>query len=582
VQGFQGKGLILAPEREPDVKFIRSFVVFMLLVAMPAWAAPSKDLMTRAFEAYQKKEYQQAVELLEKHLAARPDDPDGHYALGLSLNELARYDEALKHIRLCLDQRPDMKSARTSYATVVQHRANELVNEGLLDEALVLVNDAVAFLPEEAGTHFARGAVLFERWRQNEDNNERREAFESWKRCRELQPVSATGEILAGIAAFDSHDYKRAKERFQVARIMRPNNRYAAMWLGLAEAALGNHEEALEQLREAQQMFARNPSLHRYIADIYAMQGHLEEAEREYRAALALKPGDARVHATLGELARRSGRTEMAAEEYALAVQARPTSYAYRFRLGTILREAGRPDQAIQEFLQCRNLPGISELDRAQADMERALILLEQGNRAAAIEAFPEPEEALVRVSRNPRYLLYRAYVGRSHEQRLAAIRQTLDYTGPEAMDLHASAFVAWAELETSRNRRLQALEMLHQAWLRTAPDSARVGWLRERFEDTRTEDIERTEKQVGSLGPLALIDPIKYSERAGYFNRCLEALRTMQLGTPGELLGQAPGSRPVVRTLVPAELDGNLARDVQTTVGPDAWMTLPPSWEQR
>jgi len=55
-----------------------------------------------------------------------------------------------------------------------------------------------------------------------------------------------------------------------------------------------------------------------------------------------------------------------------------------------------------------------------------------------------------------------------------------------------------------------------------------------------------------------------------------------MQLGTPGELLGQAPGSRPVVRTLVPAELDGNLARDVQTTVGPDAWMTLPPSWEQR
>ncbi len=124
MQGFQGKGLILAPEREPDVKFIRSFVVFMLLVAMPAWAAPSKDLMTRAFEAYQKKEYQQAVELLEKHLAARPDDPDGHYALGLSLNELGRYGEALEHIRLCLDQRPDMTSARTSYATVVQHRAN--------------------------------------------------------------------------------------------------------------------------------------------------------------------------------------------------------------------------------------------------------------------------------------------------------------------------------------------------------------------------------------------------------------------------------------------------------------------------
>ncbi|MGI5844548.1 MAG: tetratricopeptide repeat protein [Candidatus Xenobium sp.] len=564
------------------MKFIRSFVVFMLLVSMSAWAAPPKDLLTRAFEAYQKKEYQQAVELLEKHLEARPDDPDGHYAMGLSLNELGRYAESLEHIRQCIDQRPDMKPARASYATVVQHRSNELVNEGLLDEALTLVNDAVAFLPEEAGTHFARGAVLFERWRQNEDNNERLEAFESWKRCRELQPVSATGEILAGIAAFDSHDYKRARERFQVARIMRPNNRYAAMWLGLAEAALGNHEEALEQLHEARQMFARNPSLHRYIADIYAMQGHLDEAEKEYRAALAIKPGDARVHASLGELARRSGRTEMAAEEYSLAVQARPNSYPYRFRLGTILREAGRPDQAVQEFLKCRDLPGISPLDRAEANMERALILLEQGNRAAATEAFPEHEEALVRVNRNPRYLLYRAYIGRSHEQRLQAIRQTLDYSGPEAMELHSAAFVAWADLEVSRNRRLQALEMLHQAWLRTAPDSARVAWLRERFEETRSEDIKRTEKQLATLGPLALIDPIKFSERSGYFSRCLEVLQTIQLGTPGELLGQAPGSQPVVRTLVPAELDRNLARDVQTTVGPDAWMTQPPSWEQR
>jgi len=55
-----------------------------------------------------------------------------------------------------------------------------------------------------------------------------------------------------------------------------------------------------------------------------------------------------------------------------------------------------------------------------------------------------------------------------------------------------------------------------------------------------------------------------------------------MQLGEPGDLVSQAPGTPQVVRTLVPAELDGDLSRNVQTAVSADSWMRQKPSWEQK
>lgn len=570
----------IVPEREPAVKFFRSLLVLMMLLAVPTWAAPPQDLITRAFNAYQKGDYQGAVTMLEKHLAAHPDDPNALYPLGLVLDRSERYGEALEALKACLEKctpeppptvsRDIVKNARTTYGTVVEHRAFELINKGQLDEALAMTDQAVAFMPNEPGTHFARGAVLFERWCQTENDNDKAESKLSWSRCREIQPVSATAELLTGINAFEHRDYEQAKNLFLIAQAMRPNNRYATMWLGLTELSLGNLDAALEKLQDSQKLFPLNPTVYLYIANVYSGQGKWEEAEQQYRKAIELNPNYASVHASLAEMARQKGQADVAADEYLKAVNCHPENYYYRLRLATILHEAGRNDEAAREFLRCRELPGISPMDRARADLERALVLLEKGDRPAAVAAFPENEEALVNSKQGtdplPRYFLYRAYVGNHHEDRLKWIRKALDYAGPDARELHADAFLAWAELETSRNQRLRALEMLYQSWRRTPPNSARARWIQERFESTRNAEISRTEKQASSLAPLALIDPIKFSEKSSYLNRCLDVMRTAQLGEPGDLMGTRPGTE-VVRTLIPADVDGTLATDVKTAM---------------
>ncbi len=588
------------------MKFFRSFLLVLLLLTVPVWAAPPKEqtdprtLMQNSIKFYRAGNFQKAVELLERYTRKWPQDPTGFYSLGLSYYECGRFQEALDSHRKCLElcqaaldrgeAVPQVlrRNAATAYEAAVQRRVYELMNDGQMDEALAQADAAIAYMPEEPGTHFARGAVLFERWFQTENSADRAQSKSSWERARQLQPVSATGELLSGINAFENRDFARARTHFDVALQMRPNNRYATLWLGLVEARLGNLDTALQHLQACLEQFPRNPMVHFYIGEVYNGQARREEAEAQFREAIKLNPDFALAHGTLGDMARYTGRLDMAVQEYGLAVQSRPTSYDYRLRLASILREAGRRDEALAEFERCSNLPGISPLDQARVDLERALILLEKGDRPAAMLAFPDKAEALVQANqgsdafhlRFPRYFLYRAYVGNNHTARLESIRKALDFPGAYALELHADAFLAWAELERSRGQGLRALEMLHQAWRRTPSDSGRAQWIQERFATTRDEEIARTSKQRSSLGPLAVIDPFKFAQRNRYLGRCLEVLDGVRLSQPGDLIGVRPGSEAVV-TLIPADLDSELPQLVKTAAREDRPVAPASPWER-
>lgn len=558
-----------------------------LLAIAPAAAAPAPapDLMTKAFQLYQKGEYAKAAPLLEQHLAKKPDDPMAQYAMGLVQDKLGAYDLSLKHLRRAIELKPDLDQAKQAYAAVVQQRAYQLVDEGKLDAAVTVADEAIVLLPDEPGVHFARGAVLFERWRQSENPQDHLQALQSWNRCRELKPVSATGEILSGIGAFESGDFARAKEHFMVAQVMRPNNRYAAMWLGLALAASGEYDKSLEQLKNALEMFGRNPSLYRYIGDVYALQGNYPEAQKSYRQALALKPKDARVHATLGEIALATGQVKESLAEYGEATKARPDSFRYAFRLAELYRDAGEPDAALQAFANAARIvegpsfEGNKVTGLALVNLERALLLLEKGDRDAAVQTFGGQEMHINR-ERNPRVYLYLAQVG-THEQRLDNIQKALKWTGPDARQLQAEAFLAWGDLQRSRKQRLDALEMYYQAWRRTPADSARTALIQNRFTTTKAEEIQAIDTRLGSLP--WLIDPIKAASMGDALERRLGLVKKMELGPAGTLVAGATAPSTIPVSLVPAELEGELTANVQTATAKGAdEVRVEPSWDQK
>jgi hypothetical protein len=83
------------------------------------------------------------------------------------------------------------------------------------------------------------------------------QAFADLNRSRDLNPLSARADLLAGAIASRLDDLPRMRLAFKRALARDSHSWYAHFELGLAEAALGRRNEALEQLRVAARLNPR-------------------------------------------------------------------------------------------------------------------------------------------------------------------------------------------------------------------------------------------------------------------------------------------------------------------------------------
>ncbi|MGH7036855.1 MAG: tetratricopeptide repeat protein [Stellaceae bacterium] len=110
---------------------------------------------TRAICTSDKGRLDQAVALLGKALAQRPDSAEAHNAIGAAFEMLMRHEEAIAHYRRALTIRPDRPE-------VLGNLGNVLITTARLAEAVTCLEKAVALKPDLAAAQHNLGRALFE------------------------------------------------------------------------------------------------------------------------------------------------------------------------------------------------------------------------------------------------------------------------------------------------------------------------------------------------------------------------------------------------------------------------------------
>ena len=539
-----------------------------LLAAPPARPpGPPPAPLARALELRGSGDLAGARRVLEEHLARAPEDARARYLLGVILLESGLPGEGLEALLETLRREPGMPEARASLAGAVQARVYELADRGECDQAeAVLVH-----LEDEPTRLFLEGAVHLERWRRTGQAEERKRALEDWTRSRDLKPVSAVSELLAGISAFDGRDYARAAEHFEYALRIRGRNRYARLWLGMAQAALGRYPEALGTLEACQPHFGGNPALHRLLGDVHVAlalavasppgasaalppdPAELDRAQACYQRSLELWPESPQGQAALGDLWRLRGRLEEAMACYSRALELKEDG-DLATRAGLLFLEAGRLPQAQAAFQVSLDaaLAGPASAQQARALVELALCRVEQGDAEGARALAAGKTASLPRT--DPRRLLLVGALGSSAE-REAALRQALLDQGPQAGLTHLQAWEALGRLEEERGQGVRALRCYAEALRLAAPGTPRAEALGARFQEVRQRELDEIAAWEANNGLVFLVDVVTGSSRSESLQARKEALRSLEPGPVGA--GREPWKATPLAW--PKELEGDL-----------------------
>jgi tetratricopeptide (TPR) repeat protein len=194
--------------------------------------------------AAQTRRPREAVDLIEKAIAIKPDRAAFHNNRGLALRDLKRLNEALASFEQALELEPGLFDAFNNRGMVLQ----EL---GRFDEALACYEQALALAPGFAHAHNNRGSVLRDLERYDE-------ALDSHNRALAISP-----------------DYAQA--------ILNRGNVLRSQWK--LDAAIADYEKALD----LDPGFAE---AYTCLASALQERGDIEEASRSYARAISIEPNN--------------------------------------------------------------------------------------------------------------------------------------------------------------------------------------------------------------------------------------------------------------------------------------------------
>ena len=303
------------------------------------------------------------------------------------------------------------------------HRRN-----GKPDDALAVLDKALAEHPREPLLYFNRGAVLGEHKRYEE-------AALALRTGLDLDPSHTEARLTLAKVLVSAHRYDEA-----LAEI----NRYSSM--------VG------EFLQGFDGYYVRGLALRRL--------DRLAEAERQLRRAVEIQPGHADALFNLGTVLTRRGANVEAAAFLRKAAGLQPDNADIRYRLAQVLRDTGEKSGAEEELKIFRDLKARTQVEsRVSVLMRQAELSIEAGDPAAAKELYQQV------IRHDPENAEAHANLGVAYEQlgrgdlAVAMFRKALELH-PEYADAHLNLGLKLAEDGVFQ----EALQSISEA-VRLAPE---------------------------------------------------------------------------------------------------------------
>ena len=304
--------------------------------------------LTQAEAAIQSKNYEAALPLLQKVVAADATNYEAWFDLGFVNNALGNVQESIAAYRKSVEAKPDVFESNlnlglmlaragapdaaqylraatklTPTAHAEEGRARAWLSLGNVmgasdpDEAISAFHHAAELSPKDPEPHLAAGPLL-------EKQNRFSDAEQEYQQALALEPSSA--DALTGLANIymRGHRYADAEDSLRKLVGLRPNDAGAHLQLGRMLAADGQLDAAITELQSALKLGPGNPGVQRDVADVYAMAKKYPQAETQYRALLVTNKNDADLHLALGQTLLKQRKFPEAQQELMTAIQLKP------------------------------------------------------------------------------------------------------------------------------------------------------------------------------------------------------------------------------------------------------------------
>lgn len=295
-----------------------------------------EKLKQQAFEAYQNKQYQNAIDICQTILKKKSKHSVILHLLGINYHLLDDNEKAQQTLQQALQLSP-------SDPTLINSMGIVLKEKGESKHALNFFNQALALNPNLAEAHNNIGLIL-----QEQENFP--DAIKAYKKSLEINPNYIDAYLNLGNTYLQGNDYQEANYYYKKILSMQPNHIPALNHLACALLKSGKPEEAIAMCQRA---FAIDPNdlpTHNTLALILKSQYQYDQAIKLFKKALSINPNYFEVTANLAETLERTGAITEAISYYRTALTLRPDFTDIGHNLGFALLKAGQFKEGWEKY----------------------------------------------------------------------------------------------------------------------------------------------------------------------------------------------------------------------------------------
>jgi tetratricopeptide (TPR) repeat protein len=254
------------------------------------------------------------------------------------------------------------KLIKSSHMRIVE--AQELIQQGRLQEALLMIDEFLAEERSHAEAWYKRGNVLKDLGRQEE-------AAESYNQAIELRPKYSAALCNRGVVLLRLERTSEALESFGQAVDADPSDTIAHFNYALVHEALGQGDAALEGYGKTIELAPEHADAHFNRGRLYEAQGRWSEALADYDRMLEIRSDHAPTHFNRGNVLKEFKRWHDALASYDRAITVDPNNTLALVHRGNVFVQLKEWDAALANYDRAIDL----QPEAADFHFNRAVVL---------------------------------------------------------------------------------------------------------------------------------------------------------------------------------------------------------------
>ena len=299
-----------------------------------------------------------------QRMAALRKDQDATFQLTAAWTDLQRFQDGRAFAARLLTAKAAAAAARTEYGNAGRRVASADARQ----QAMALVERAIALVPDAPYALFARGDLLI-------DAGEPVDAEAAYRSGLRAVPDSSDGHRRLAEALLQQQEGDAAEAELREAVRLDPASARAHSDLAFLLDAQGKMSVSEAEYREAVRL---DPDLidgHNGLAIAFARQGKHADAVAQFQEMIRIDPDSASAYYNMASVLADMDKDIESAAALREALRINPNHYNAHYNLGEMLRLEGKYDDAARQF---REYLRLAPPDANRRNVDRAKRLVQQ------------------------------------------------------------------------------------------------------------------------------------------------------------------------------------------------------------